>query len=133
MPFPGAAGDARRVGTHEERRDDLSVWAELRDVHREMMALEAPAPGLRTARPDEECKVVELRIAPKHHATQHSFEFAERAFELDDAAREPGAALTQAGAQQSERCCTLHGIHLLQRNAGALLRHVRPSGALRIV
>src|ERR671914_2990902 len=107
MPFARTAGDARRVGTHEERCDDLSVRAELRDVHREVMALEAPAPGLRTTRPDEECQVVELRITPKHHATQHSFKLAERAFELDDAAREPGAALTQAGAQHSKRCCTL--------------------------
>jgi hypothetical protein len=49
--LPGSAGDARRVGTHEERCDDLTVRAKLRDVHREVMALEAPAPGVRTTGP----------------------------------------------------------------------------------
>src|SRR5687768_15477697 len=97
------------------------------------MALEAPAARMRCTGLDEEREVVEPRISPAEESAHRSFDLLKDAFELDDAVREPGAALAQPGAQHRERRRTLLGVHLSQRKTASLLRHVRPPGTLRVV
>jgi hypothetical protein len=133
-PLLRAAGHARRVGTHEQRRDDPPAWPELGGIDRQVMAFEAPGPGLCATRPAEQRQVVEIRVAARRPGTAHRpFERLEGAFERHDAAREAGAALTQSGTHHFQRRCALPGIHRLQRQAAARLRHVGPHPATWII
>src|SRR5687768_6324906 len=113
MPLLRTAGNARRVGTHEERRYDLPVHAETRDIDREVMAFKAPAPRMCITRIDEERQIIQFRIAARPPGK--SFKFAQYAFQLDDATRERGATRAQPGSEQPERCFTLLRIHVAER------------------
>src|SRR5688572_3536946 len=78
--FPGTPWHDRRVGAEEARRVHGRAVAGQREVERQVMPFEAPAPGRAGVRPAVYRHVVALRIA--HEAK--GLDLAQDQFELDD-------------------------------------------------
>ena len=125
-----AVTDLGRVGAEEQGRRRHPV-PEDGVVQRDVVALEAPAPGPLAADLAEEAHVVELLVA--REPTAPAFDFPQDRLQGHDRLRPLVGRRAQPGGHEVQGPGPLGAVHLLDREAGALAGDVVPVGALLLV
>jgi hypothetical protein len=122
-PLVGPVAHRGRMGASEERRHRDLAGGGNGHVQREVMALEAPAPGEAAGRAEHR-EIVAAGIA------EAALLLAQHAFQQAHAVENPQALLVQHRGEQRARRVGLGRLHLAQAETGAAARDVMPVEAV---
>ena len=107
-----------------------------REVERQVMTFDAPAPRALVGRLAEEGKIIERRVAARGGrgiAGRRRFDLAQHQLDLHDGRRFVITALAERRLEEVVRQSPLAVVEFLERNAAPGARHVEPVEALLVV